>query len=68
MSYAQDRQTNVCLHLNDHYFCQVLTKTGMGWQNWRKTPTIKFNEHMFCVTWTVLCWHMDIAKLANILL
>jgi hypothetical protein len=30
MSYAQDRQTNVCLHRNDHYFCQVLTKTGTG--------------------------------------
>jgi hypothetical protein len=50
MSYAQDRQKNVCLHLTDHYFCQVLTKTGMGWQNWGKTPNIKFNEHMFCGT------------------
>jgi hypothetical protein len=48
MSYAEDGQKNVCLHLTDHYFCPVLSKTGMGWQNWGKTPNIKFNEHMFC--------------------
>jgi len=30
MNDTKDRQTNVCLHLNYHYFLQVLTKTGMG--------------------------------------
>lgn len=68
MSYTQDRQTNVCLHLNDHYFCQVLFKTVSGLQNRRKTPNIRFKEHMFCGTWTAICWHMDIGNLANIFL
>jgi len=65
MNDAKDRRTNVCLHPNDHYFRQVLTETGRGWQNRRKTPDIKFNDHMFCGTKTVVCWQMDIVKLAN---
>jgi hypothetical protein len=65
MNDAKDRQMNVCLHLNYLYFRQVLIKTGRDWQNWRKTPNFKFDDHMFCGTWTVVCWHMDIVKLAN---
>lgn len=68
MRCAPDRQKNVCLHLIDQYFCQVLTKTGMGLQNWGKTANIKFDEHMFCGSWTVICWHMDMAKLVHIFL
>lgn len=62
MNDAKDRQMNVCLHLNYLYFRQVLIKTGRGWQNWRKTPNIKFDDHMFCGTWTVVYGHSEVSK------